>query len=216
MKSLHLLSGLLLALLTLPVFALSAEQQAQLQQIQTRWAEINYQLPATQREQAFARLASDTERALQASPAATELRIWHAIVLSTWAGAKGGLGALSLVKQAKGELEQALQEDDQALQGSAYTSLASLYYQVPGWPIGFGDEQRAAELFQHALRINPQGLDPNYFYGDFLLRQKRYAAAHAALSKALAAADRPGRQLADAGRRAEARALLAQVQEKMK
>lgn len=102
MKSLRLLSGLLLALLTLPVFALSAEQQAQLQQIQTRWAEINYQLPAAQREQAFARLASDTERALQASPAATELRIWHAIVLSTWAGAKGGLGALSLVKQAKG------------------------------------------------------------------------------------------------------------------
>ena len=107
-------------------------------------------------------------------PQAAELHIWHGIVLSTWAGAKGGLGALGLVKQAKAELEKAIELDPAALDGSAYTSLASLYYQVPGWPIGFGDEDKAEALFKQALALNPDGIDPNYFHGDFLLRQKRY------------------------------------------
>ena len=136
-------------------------------------------------------------------------------MLSTWAGAKGGLGALGLVKQAKAELEKAIELEPQALDGSAYTSLASLYYQVPGWPIGFGDEDKAEALFHQALALNPNGIDPNYFDGDFLLRQKRYGEARAALEKALAAPDRAGREVADAGRRDEARALLAQVKEKL-
>ena len=35
--------------------------------------------------------------------------------------------------------------DPKALDGSAYASLGSLFYQVPGWPIGFGDDKKAAE-----------------------------------------------------------------------
>jgi len=131
------------------------------------------------------------------------------------AGAKGGLGALGLVKEAKAELETALRLDPQALDGSAYTSLGSLYYQVPGWPVGFGDDAQAEKLLKQALAINPGGIDPNYFYGDFLARQKRYAEARTALERALAAPDRPGRASADAGRRAEARRLLEQVAAKL-
>jgi len=143
MKRLLGLCSVLLALASQPSFALSAAGESSLQQVQTRWAEINYQLPAAQREAAFAKLAAETERAVAGEPQAAELHIWHGIVLSTWAGAKGGLGALGLVKQAKAELEKAIELDAQALDGSAYTSLASLYYQVPGWPIGFGDEDKA-------------------------------------------------------------------------
>ncbi|MBV2263899.1 MAG: tetratricopeptide repeat protein, partial [Thauera sp.] len=101
------------------------------------------------------------------------------------------------------------------LDGSAYTSLGGLYYQVPGWPLGFGDDAQAEKLLKQALAINPGGIDPNYFYGDFLSRQKRYAEARTALEKALAAPDRPGRESADAGRRAEARRLLEQVVAKL-
>ncbi len=52
-------------------------------------------------------------------------------MLSTYAGAKGGLGALSLAKKSRAVLESALMIDDQALQGSAYTSLGALYAKVP-------------------------------------------------------------------------------------
>lgn len=208
-------AAVLLALASQPTFALSAASDASLRALQQRWAEINYQLPEPQREAAFAALASEAERAVTVEPKAAELHIWHGIVLSTWAGAKGGLGALGLVKQARSEFEQALQLDPKALDGSAYTSLASLYYQVPGWPVGFGDDDKAEQLFGQALALNPHGIDPNYFYGDFLQRQKRYAEARDALRKALAAADRPGREAADAGRRAEVRTLLASVEEKL-
>ena len=205
-----------LGLTALPAFALSAGGQDQLLQLQTRWAEINYQTPEKQREEAFAKLVTQADAALASEPKAPELLIWRGIILSTQAGAKGGLGALGLVKEAKSSLEQALAIDPQALAGSAYTSLGSLYYQVPGWPIGFGDDEQAEKMLTQALAINPDGLDPNYFYGDYLQRQKRYEEARAALKKALAAKDRPGRELADKGRRAEAQALLQQVESKLK
>ena len=202
----------LLSLLAAPAaFALADTGKAELQAVQGRWADIHYGLPEKQREAAFAELAERAARAVAVEPEAAELRIWHAIVLSTWAGAKGGLGALGLVKEARTELETALRLDPRALDGSAYTSLGSLYYQVPGWPLGFGDDAQAEKLLKQALAINPGGIDPNYFYGDFLSRQKRYAEARTALEKALAASDRPGRESADAGRRAEARRLLEQT-----
>lgn len=214
----NLLRPLLFAaacLLSVPALALTDDGQQRLQQLQTRWAEINYRVPKDQREDAFAKLGAVAEDAVKAEPRAPELLIWRGIVLSTWAGAKGGLGALDLVKQAKASLEAALAINPRALDGSAYTSLGSLYYQVPGWPLGFGDDARAEAMLQKALEISPDGLDPNYFYGDYLYRQKRYAQARAALLRAQAAPDRPGRALADQGRRAEVRALLAKVEAKL-
>lgn len=205
----------LLCLASLPSFALSEQGQQQLHQLQGRWAEINYQLPEKQREAAFAKLSEQAQQAVAAEPKAAELLIWRGIILSTYAGAKGGLGALGLVKQAKASLEQALAEDPQALAGSAYTSLGSLYYQVPGWPVGFGDDDKAEAMLKRALSINPDGIDPNYFYGDFLQRNQRYAEAKAALEKALQAPARPGRELADQGRRQEVEALLAKVQSEL-
>ncbi|MFW5386410.1 MULTISPECIES: hypothetical protein [unclassified Yersinia (in: enterobacteria)] len=50
---------------------------------------------------------------------------------------------MDLVKDAKVKLELAIKLDANALDGSAYTSLGTLYYQVPGWPIGFGDKKQA-------------------------------------------------------------------------
>ena len=143
-----------------------------------------------------------------ANPDSAAAHIWQGIILSSWAGAEGGLGALGKVKEARAELEQALALEPDALQGSAYTSLGALYYQVPGWPIGFGDEAKAGELLQKALTLNPDGIDSNYFWADYLIGQKRYAEARTALLKAQAAPPRPGRELADKGRQQEIRELL--------
>lgn len=194
--------------------ALDTRGQQRLEEIQAEWAEIKYRSSAREQEKGFERLDAATQQALAESADAPELLIWRGIVLASWAGAKGGLGALDLVKQARSSLETALEKDPAALEGSAYTSLGSLYYQVPGWPIGFGNDKRAEELLQKALAINPDGIDPNFFYGDYLLRARRYDESRAALLKARAAESRPGRELADEGRRREIDALLAQIDEK--
>ena len=206
----------LLSAVSLPSLALTDSGQKSLQLLQSRWAEINYQVPAAQREAEFAKLAAEADTLVRSNPQDAEFYIWRGIILSTYAGAKGGLGALDLVKQSKASLEQAVALDPKALEGSAYTSMGALYYQVPGWPIGFGDDEQAEKLLKQALQLNPNGIDPNYFYGDFLFRQKRYSEAKLALEKAQAATARPGREVADRGRQAEIAALLVKVQAELK
>jgi tetratricopeptide (TPR) repeat protein len=175
------------------------------------WAKIKYQMPESQRVKALEALNEETKALVETHPGEAEPLVWRAIILSSTAGEKGGLGALSLVKQAKKLLEQAEAIDPEVLDGSVYTSLGSLYYQVPGWPIGFGDDDKAERYLKKALAVNPDGIDPNYFYGDFLLHEKAYTEAAAALGRALAAPLRENRPIADAGRRAEIRAALAKI-----
>ncbi|HGY0992364.1 TPA: tetratricopeptide repeat protein [Aeromonas salmonicida subsp. pectinolytica] len=179
--------------------------------IQQQWAVCQYQQTGKAKESCLETLSSQADQASAKEAFRTDLLIWSAIVKSTWAGAKGGLDALGLVKEAKAKLEIALKQDPKAPEGSAYTSLGSLYYQVPGWPVGFGDDEKAEELLKQALALNPAGIDPNFFYGDFLLDQGRKAEAKTYLDKALAAPDRPGRELADQGRRLEIRDRLAKL-----
>ncbi len=95
-----------------------------------------------------------------------KLLVWRGIVLSTWAGAQGGLGALELGQARQGLPGEGHRPRSQgALQGSAYTSLGSLYYQVPGWPMGFGDDDKADQLLQQALALNPAGDRPQVLLG---------------------------------------------------
>lgn len=188
---------------------------AQVAALQTRWAEVNYQLKGDAQLRAYAELSADADAAVSAHPNAAPLWIWSGIIKSAHAGAKGGLGALALAKASKHDLEKAIALDQTALQGSALTSLGTLYFKVPGWPVGFGNKEKAGELLQQALALNPDGIDPNYFYGLFLMEQKEYPQALSALEKAKKAAPRPGRELADQGRHAEIDAALAQVKKKM-
>lgn len=212
----HTTSSLLTTgLLTLSLGCATMVQAAspdQLLPFQQRWAQIQYDLSEEAPQvKAFETLAEDIERIRNAHPKDPELMIWQGITLSSEAGAKGGLGALKLAKQARSLFEQAIEQSPEALQGSALTSLATLYHQVPGWPIGFGDDDKAATLFQQALQINPNGLDTNYFYAVYLADQGDKQMARTHLLQALKAPPRHGRERADSGRRSEVQALLQQL-----
>lgn len=205
----------LLFVVPLAVAAAPADDlEAGIAAIQHEWARIHYQLPKDQQDAAFVKLEAQADALEKAHADRAEPKIWKAIVLSTHAGVSGGLGALSKVKAARDLLLAAEKIDARALNGSVYTSLGSLYYQVPGWPIGFGDDDKAEAMLKKALALNPDGIDPNYFYGDFLQRQGRRAEALTVLDKALHAPARPGREDADAGRRQEIQALIADIKAK--
>ena len=194
--------------------AILAGVDDEVRDLQNEWAEIKYRRPKAEQEKSFEALSQTAAAVRDKYAARAEPAIWYGIIVASYAGAKGGVSALSLVKDAKKALEQAIEIDRRSLDGSAYTSLGSLYYQVPGWPIGFGDDKKAMEMLESALAINPEGIDPNFFMGDFLYRKGDYEGARRALSKALKAPPRPGRALADEGRRREIEELLAKVKEK--
>lgn len=210
-----LLACVVAACISLPAWALDDAGTQRLKQVQEHWAQIQYQTAEAQRAKAFESLAAQTSSFTQEQPNAAEAWIWHGIVTSSWAGAEGGLGALGKVKDAKRYLEKAIAIDPKALNGSAYTSLGTLYDRVPGWPIGFGDEDKAGQLLQQALQINPNGIDSLYFWGDHLYRQGKYAEAKQALEKARQAPPREGRELADQGRQGEITELLKAVDKKL-
>jgi tetratricopeptide (TPR) repeat protein len=176
--------------------------------LQTEWEQIKYQRPAAEQEKGFEALTRSAQEVRARHAGRPEPHIWYGIIAASYAGARGGLGALSVVKDAKKALEQALAIDEKALDGSAYTTLGSLYYQVPGWPIGFGDDGKAREMLLKGVSMNPRGIDPNFFLGDFLYRKGELDSARQALDRALKAPPRPGRAVADAGRRKEIESLL--------
>ena len=194
---------------------LLADMQQDLAAVQKDWAIAKYRTPEPRQEKAFAALTARARKLVDTYPDRAEPRIWLAIVLSTDAGISGGLSALGKVKAAKSLLEAAEKIDPNALDGSIYTSLGSLYYQVPGWPLAFGNDQKAETYLRKALAINPDGIDPNYFYGDFLLDQEQPAKAMKYLLHAKAAPPRPGRPIADEGRRQEIEQDLAKARKMM-
>jgi len=216
MKIAPIIARIAIATLAMTSFAYAATPEELIRPIQDQWAEIKYKAPEKQQEEGYNKLAQQARKLVEQNPGVAEVLIWEGIVLSSEAGAKGGLGALGLAKEARAKLEEAMKLNDKALAGSAYTSLATLYAKVPGWPIGFGDKERAEEYFRKSLAINPNGIDPNFFYGEYLADRSRVGEAKPYLEAALKAPARPGRELADSGRRQEVQALLAKLNKENK
>ncbi|WP_114806128.1 tetratricopeptide repeat protein [Vibrio cholerae] len=147
-----------------------------LEQVQADWAKCQYRTAsAKEQERCFERTIARNRLELTISGDNPELKVWLAINQSSLAGVRGGLGALSLVKEA------------------------------------FGDKEKAEQLLKQALTVNPNGIDANYFYGDFLLQEGRSAEAKRYLLQAQHAPARPKREIADAGRQEEIAHLLESI-----
>lgn len=197
------------------VFATDADSTG-VARLQKQWAVSNYSLSGKEQKKSFLALIDEADNMVASHPDDASLYVWRGIIKSTYAGVKGGLGALKYAKAAKADFEKGIALDANALGGSAYTSLGTLYFNVPGWPIGFGDDKKAEAMLKKGLAIDPQGIDANYFYGQFLNDEGRYQEAQQHFSMALNAAPRAGREIADAGRRKEVQAALAEVERHLK
>ena len=217
LPSLRWLPGAFVALalaLLLPLRGHAAGLGEAVAELQRDWEVIRYQTPAAERERRFEALAARAHRISESFAGQAEPLVWEGIIVSSWAAEKGGLGGLGLAKQAKALYEEAIRVGGAALDGSAYNSLGVLYYKVPGWPLGFGDKAKARELLQKALEVNPRGIDANYFFAEYLVETRHPDEALPYLERALQAPPRAGRQVADTGRREEARQLLEKIRAK--
>ena len=208
-------AGLLVAVCLVAPAAMAGDFNTALVDIQHRWATANYETEGKAQKKAFETLLDDARALAETNPDRAEALVWQGIVASTYAGVKGPFGAMALAKEARDALLAAEEIDPDVLNGSVYTSLGTLYYKVPGGLIGFGDKDLARSYLEKALALNPDGIDPNYFYGEFLYEEHDYEAARNALLKALEAPQRPDRPLADEGRREEIAALLSEVERKL-
>ncbi len=116
---------------------------------------------------------------------------------------EASLRALGLAKDARRLLERAEAIDPKALGGMIQTSLGMMYYEMPGWPLGFGDKRKAAQYLTRALKIDAGSMDNNYFYGDYLVMTGKGREAIPYLERALQVPVRPGHDRAETGRKAD-------------
>ncbi|OGA30972.1 MAG: hypothetical protein A2W81_02185 [Betaproteobacteria bacterium RIFCSPLOWO2_12_61_14] len=194
-------------------FAETTPLNAAIEKLQHEWAKANYQTPEKDREAALKKLSEQAHQVSAANPGRAEPLIWEGIITSTLAKYQGIFSAGGTAKAARDLLLAAEKIDANALEGSALTSLGSLYYKVPRFG-SFGDHDKAREYLERALKVNPNGIDQNYFMADFLLERGEHAKALEYFKKALNAPARPGREDADAGRRAEILESIKKIEKK--
>ena len=126
--------------------------------------------------------------------------VWRAAVLAAEADATDGPQALFMAARAKRLLEVAARHNPSRETSSVLeATLGALYFNAPGFPLGFGDDAVAESHFVAAVRADPDNPESQFYYGDFLLSQHRDREAAVALRHALDDLPRPGRAIGDTG-----------------
>jgi len=194
-------------------FAETAPLDTSIEKLQHDWATAYYQTPEKEKEAAFEKLVKEAHQVSAAHPGRPEPLIWEGIITSTLAKYQSIFSAGGTAKAARDLLLAAEKIDSNALNGSALTSLGSLYYKVPRFG-SFGDYDKAREYLERALKVNPDGIDPNFFMGELMVERGEKTKALEYFRKALNAPARPGREDADAGRRAEIEAAIRKIEGK--
>jgi tetratricopeptide (TPR) repeat protein len=197
---------LCLALTTNSRAADSPALNADILKIALDWEHIKFQeTDKDLQEKQMAALADRAAALVQQYQTRPEAMIWHGIIISEQASMASENGspfkALSFAKRARAILEPLAKTNPAILDAGAPASLGVLYYRVPGFPVGFGDKAKARQLLQEAVQYAPDGLDANYFYGDFLYEQKEYPAAQQIFKHALSLPPHPERPIWDKSRR---------------
>ncbi len=165
--------------------------------IESEWANIYYDQNLDQKGSRYLSLIRKIKELSHAYPNAVEPVVWEALVVATNAEFEPAFTALDSINQAKDILEAAIAKEPMALEGAAFVVLGTLYYMTPGWPISFGDEDKAERLLQKGLDINPDSIDANYFYADYLLSVDDLEGAQKYFKQAIEAPVRPEQVYAD-------------------
>ena len=187
----------------------------ELGRIESQWATIYYAQDNYDQQENYSALLKETTSLLNQHPESAELMIWQAIIISTHAAFENPFNALDSINRAKRILETAIHKKPVALDGAAFVALGTLYYMTPGWPISFGDQHKAEKLLRTALEINPNGIDPNYFYADYLLSINKIEQASKYFKLALKSPNRKDQAYADQQLKNEAIIALGNSQQRI-
>ena len=203
----------MLAILLVPVGVHAADPMSvEIARLENGWARANFEAKGEAPQvEALDPLIARAQALARRYPGRAEPLVWSGVLLTAKAGVVGGMTGFGLVKSARISLETAERIDPAACNGLGLSQLGTLYYQVPGFPIAFGNRVKARAYIERALKVAPNGLAANLAYGDFLFTGGNRVKAEVVLRHALAAPRDVAQPVADAGRRAEVYALLSKL-----
>jgi tetratricopeptide (TPR) repeat protein len=186
-----------------------------LTKLESDWSAVFYNTPEPKKAAGYKQLLNQSILLAAEFPERPEPLFWEAVIKATYAEHLDAISALDSIKQARDLLIKALEIDPHTMNGSAYVTLGTLYYMTPGWPIAFGDNNKAREMLETALKINPDGIDVNYYYADYLLANNELNAAEKYFEKAAKMPIGPEQSYADKRLKEEAKIALLKTKKKI-
>jgi tetratricopeptide (TPR) repeat protein len=99
------------------------------------------------------------QQAIDLSPNDSRAYFWKAACIGRWGQTKGILDSLFKAGDMRDLLVTALQKDPQY--AAAYRVMGQLFFAVPGWPVSFGDKDRAVSLFRQSITLSTEDLSEN-------------------------------------------------------
>ena len=194
----------LVAFCSVAAVALEPDLHRDMDALEDRWALTKYEMTdKAQRLRNVEALHLEAAGLVQRYPGRAEPLIWEALVYILEAEVHSSTASLGALRKARELLQQAEKIDGAAMKGAVHANLGSLYYEVPGWPISFGSNDKAEVHLKQALAHDRDGRDANYFYGDFLVQRRRPKDAIPFLEKALQVPIDVAHARADKGRQKE-------------
>ena len=182
--------------------------QVDLNSIESEWASIYYGVPKAKQKAAYEKLLVKTENLAHRYPKDAGAMYWQAVIKASYADHQDAVSALDAIFEVRDLLKEAIKINPKTMNGSAYVVLGTLYYMAPAWPIAFGDDDEADKLLKTALEISPDGIDSNYFYGEFLVNNNKLKEAESYFEKASKAPIRREQVYGDTRLQEEAKAAL--------
>ena len=144
-----------------------------LARLETEWSRVDGTVSEKMKKAKLRTLYKKVTKLANHHPDRAEPKIVQACILLTIAEVDDAFSALSLVHQARDLLLAANSINPEARNSSGVYTLGILYYKVPGWPIGFGDDNKAEQMLLSSLSRTPKSIGGNYYYGEFLIQQDR-------------------------------------------
>lgn len=194
--------------LLLPSLGVANDLERVVQTLESEWASIYFSSAIDNKKHAYTRLLNKTLKLSKTKPESPELIFWQATIIASRAEHQNAIEAIAAIHKAEELLLKTIKIKPDTLEGAALIALGSLYYQAPGWPIAFGDNNKAEQFLKKGLQINPNGIDSNYHYGLFLLKQNQTEEAIKYFKAALKGPVREEQEFAD-------KSLKEEIKEKM-
>ena len=146
-------------------------------------------------------------------PRRPEPLVFEAWALIDQSSVHKNFSSLGLLKQARQKLEAALALEPN--NAAANSTLGSLYFNVPRFPLSFGDKKKGRAYSKKALAIEPTSGWMNLDYAKCLLKDEDYLGAIKHATVTLQAPMHPGSKR-DTNSRAEAEAVIVQAKAKLR
>lgn len=180
-------------------------------QLEQHWAVIRYQTPEKQRLQSFENELNEIGGSQLVCQQSAEYQLIQAMIKGSMAKLQSRLDGLKMIRQIEKHLQAAIKINPAVMQGMSWTLLGLLYDKSPGWPFSIGDDKAAERAYQKGLALNPDGIDANFYYGDFLRRKKQSKLAREYLLKASRSNQGDQSEIAFQGRKLDVKRALKKL-----